>query len=254
MQTFVLLLVAVTGSIRKFLIYAQFSHFKSKPIKSKYLSAFCKRVFISSSVIHKHILTSYLALALPHGDDTDLIWTDESLEEFNNEFNVIDLTSDSEKQQEAARLKQVEAEVNEQNSKYAKGEASFGEKLYPFSDWSEEEFEDAKLGMRGWDPSRGDAPPERSMGMVIPPESERNTPENQANLNRIYKQLEGRALPRSYSNPKYVTAPKNQGNCGSCVAFAASGLHEVCMAKAGAPKKGLDLSEQFLVDCGYDGK
>ena len=97
-------------------------------------------------------------------------------------------------------------------------------------------------------------PATRAMGMFMPPESERNTPENQANLDRMYQGLEGRALPRAYSNPKYVTAPKNQGNCGSCVAFAAHGLHEVCMVKAGAPKKGLDLSEQFLVDCGYDGQ
>ena len=52
----------------------------------------------------------------------------------------------------------------------------------------------------------------------------------------------------------HVTVPKNQGNCGSCAAFAATGLHETCMAKAGAPLKGLDLSEQYLVDCGYDGR
>ena len=51
-----------------------------------------------------------------------------------------------------------------------------------------------------------------------------------------------------------VTVAKNQGNCGSCAAFAASGLHETCMAKAGAPTAKLDLSEQYLVDCGYDGK
>ena len=51
-----------------------------------------------------------------------------------------------------------------------------------------------------------------------------------------------------------MTEPKNQGNCGSCAAFAATGLHETCMAKAGAPLKGLDLSEQYLVDCGYNGR
>lgn len=41
-------------------------------------------------------------------------------------------------------------------------------------------------------------------------------------------------------------------SCGSCAAFAATGLHETCMAMAGAPMKGLDLAEQFLVDCGYN--
>ena len=51
-----------------------------------------------------------------------------------------------------------------------------------------------------------------------------------------------------------MTKAKNQGNCGSCAAFAATGLHETCMAKAGAPVQGLDLSEQYLVDCGYDGR
>ena len=36
--------------------------------------------------------------------------------------------------------------------------------------------------------------------------------------------------------------------------FLAKGLFESCMIKAGANKTGLDLSEQYLVDCGYDGK
>ena len=52
----------------------------------------------------------------------------------------------------------------------------------------------------------------------------------------------------------WVTDAKNQGNCGSCAAFASGGLHETCMAKAGASLNGLDLSEQYLVDCAYDGK
>jgi len=174
---------------------------------------------------------------------------DETIDEFNKEFGVI-ITSDLEKKKDAERLKVVEAEINAQNEKYEKGEASFGGKLYEFSDWSKDEFEKVKLGNNGWNPSN------RPTGMIMPPESERNSPENQANLDRMYSQLDNRGLPKTYSSHAlgYVTSPRNQGNCGSCVAFAASGLHEVCMAKAGAPKRGLDLSEQFLVDCGYDGK
>ena len=50
-----------------------------------------------------------------------------------------------------------------------------------------------------------------------------------------------------------VTPAKDQMSCGSCAAFAATGAHETCMLKAGARMNGLDLSEQMIVDCGYNG-
>ena len=43
-------------------------------------------------------------------------------------------------------------------------------------------------------------------------------------------------------------------SCGSCAAFAATGAHETCMLMAGARMNGLDLSEQELIDCGYNGQ
>ena len=49
----------------------------------------------------------------------------------------------------------------------------------------------------------------------------------------------------------HVTEVKNQGSCGSCVAFAANGMHETSMLLAGASMTNLDLSEQYLVDCAY---
>jgi len=51
-----------------------------------------------------------------------------------------------------------------------------------------------------------------------------------------------------------VTPVKNQMSCGSCAAFAATGAHETCMLQAGARYNGLDLSEQMIIDCGYNGK
>ena len=42
---------------------------------------------------------------------------------------------------EAKRLKEVEAEINAHNEKYARGESSFKEQLYSFSDLSKEDFE-----------------------------------------------------------------------------------------------------------------
>ena len=50
-----------------------------------------------------------------------------------------------------------------------------------------------------------------------------------------------------------ITTPKSQGSCGSCAAFAAMSTIETCMRRAGTPLDGLDLAEQHLVDCGYNG-
>jgi hypothetical protein len=51
-----------------------------------------------------------------------------------------------------------------------------------------------------------------------------------------------------------VTSVKNQFSCASCSAFAATGLHETCMLNAGARMNGLDLSEQMVIDCGFNGR
>ena len=51
-----------------------------------------------------------------------------------------------------------------------------------------------------------------------------------------------------------VTSVKNQQSCGSCAAFAATGAHETSMLSAGARFNGLDLSEQYIIDCGFNGQ
>ena len=50
-----------------------------------------------------------------------------------------------------------------------------------------------------------------------------------------------------------VTAVKNQGSCGSCAAFTSASVAETCMLMESAQFNGLDLSEQALVDCGFNG-
>ena len=116
----------------------------------------------------------------------------EDIDEFDNEFRIKENLSPNEKAKEAARLRAVEAEINEENAKYAKGEAHFGEKLYEFSDLSKEEFEKNKEGMI--------MPVTRAMGMFMPPESERNTPENQAKLDVMYDITNRAYVPRSYNS------------------------------------------------------
>ena len=59
------------------------------------------------------------------------------------------------------------------------------------------------------------------------------------------------ALPSSYDarNFSIVTDPKNQGNCGSCWAFASVGALESHLLKAGMEAQLPDLSEQQQVSC-----
>ena len=119
-----------------------------------------------------------------------------SIDEFDQENKIVVLDDDL-KAEEAKRLAEVEAEIIQDNDKYAKGEASSGMKLYPWSDESKEEIEAEKMGLsREWDPSRGDAPPERAMGLIMPPESERiNSPQEE--LDSLYETDRGYA-PRTY--------------------------------------------------------
>merc|ERR1712136_411919 len=99
---------------------------------------------------------------------TVFAWTyafEETIDEFNDEFNII--VDEDLKAAEEQRLKEIESKINEHNKKFAKGEATFGEKLYAFSDLAEEEIENKMMGLTGWDPKRGDAPPERAFGLIM---------------------------------------------------------------------------------------
>lgn len=61
----------------------------------------------------------------------------------------------------------------------------------------------------------------------------------------------GEALPSSYDARNYglVTPAKDQGQCGSCWAFASVGALESHLLAAGLPFSPTDLSEQQLVSC-----
>ena len=178
-----------------------------------------------------------LSLAFPSEKDP-------SEKEFEKEFKKAYLNSkDEEKASE--NLKKEEEAIDEENEKFAKGEANFEEELEPWDDLSLEEFEKEKTG-RLPEQTRG-------MGLIWDPESRITTPEDQAFLDEFYGnfEMERASLPSSFDARAYgwVTPVKNQQSCGSCAAFAGIGAAEICMRKAGAPSSGLDLSEQHLVDC-----
>ena len=49
-----------------------------------------------------------------------------------------------------------------------------------------------------------------------------------------------------------ITSPKDQGQCGSCAAFAAGSIIETCLkVSAGGKLSAYDISEQHLIDCAY---
>jgi len=177
------------------------------------------------------------SLAFPQGKDP-------SEKEFEKEFKKAYLKKGDEEKAEK-NLKKEEEAIDEENEKFAKGEANFEEELEPWDDLSKEEFEKEKTG-RIPQTSRG-------MGLIYDPETRFTTAEDQAFLDEFYANFETErgSIPASYDARAYgiVTAAKNQGSCGSCAAFAGVGAEEICYRKAGAPSKGLDISEQQLVDC-----
>jgi len=185
----------------------------------------------------------------------------ESLEEFDTRNNAIDDRKPEEKAKAEKNLKRVEAEVIENNRKFREGKSSHTEKVYPNAD---EDPEQIKREHEGYNPEADQVPAgqSRSRGL-IPPERNYNTPEEQAVLDEAYaKMVEERgSLPATYGG--IYTPAKNQKTCGSCAAFAATGLVESAMMKqhnwlanwfGTLPKKTtykLDFSEQHFLDCAY---
>ena len=68
----------------------------------------------------------------------------ETLDEFNDEFNIIDHLPEEAKAEEEARLKEMEDEINKNNND---PDSTFEEALNPWSDLPKEEFLKEKTGM-----------------------------------------------------------------------------------------------------------
>merc|ERR1711971_1439478 len=171
----------------------------------------------------------------------------ENITEFEDEFH--ELWSDPEEEALAAKeLADEEASIEQDNLDYENGKSSYSEKLNALSALPKDEFEAEKFG--------GLEGPIYPKGLIETPEAERTlSPEDQAYLNKIYEDMDREYIPSSYDARSYglITTPKSQGSCGSCAAFAAMSTIETCMRRASTPLDGLDLAEQHLVDCGYNG-
>merc|ERR1711971_478002 len=203
-------------------------------------------LFVIVSGKHQFIMKLHLII-LSIFVTSGLAMPAENITEFEDEFH--ELWSDPEEEALAAKeLADEEASIEQDNLDYANGKSSYSEKLNALSALPEDEFEAEKLG--------GLEGPIYPKGLIETPEAERTlSPEDQAYLNKIYDDMDREYIPSSYDARSYglITTPKSQGSCGSCAAFAAMSTIETCMRRAGTPLDGLDLAEQHLVDCGYNG-
>jgi C1A family cysteine protease len=88
-------------------------------------------------------------------------------------------------------------------------------------------------------------------------------PEDPADRFDLYSERAIQAVRMDRSSPPasydarsqgLVSPVKNQGSCGSCASFSATAVVETCLYKAGGLSQAIDLSEQWMMDCGKDGK
>jgi len=164
-----------------------------------------------------------------------------TIKEFEGRFHKTYSTLEEE-EAAAKNLAAQEAQINAQNEKFDAGEANFDEELYEFLDLSDEEFI------------------LQHTGVIIDPEDEerKTTPEEMAHISNLHKKYSQEDIPEFWdsrdpvltnSTKGWISPVKNQGGCGSCVAFATMGAAEAALIKAGADYDSVDLSEQWLLDC-----
>jgi len=122
--------------------------------------------------------------------------------------------------------------VEQHNSKYEAGETSYYVAINKFADMTNEEFSAQYLGYKPLDPSLKKATPFRYANSIAPESMD-------------------------WRDADAVSEVKDQGGCGSCWSFSATGAMEGIYAIAHgvqAGKRRTTFSEQQLVDCDtYDG-
>ena len=148
-------------------------------------------------------------------DDVDFgdLDPDDNLDEdqFETEFGLDPITDPAEKAKRKEALKEAEDEVKKENKKYLNGKADWFEEINEFSDLPKDEFEKQKTGDLPSNFTRG-------FGLITP----KIKPVDEESERYIESLLANRAtVPASYSavSAGLVSSVKDQGSCGSCVAF-----------------------------------
>ena len=121
---------------------------------------------------------------------------DLSIKEFEEKFHQ-KFADPKDEADAAEELAKREAEIDEQNEKFANGEANFDEELEPWDDLSEDEIIKEKTGLEEGEERFN---PMRT-GLLMKPKHERvNTPEERAFLDEIYAKYDRDSIPASWDS------------------------------------------------------
>jgi len=170
------------------------------------------------------------------GGSSNLDMDEKQFEEF---FHLEPVQDAKELKRRQEALSQQEKEIKTVNAEYKKGESSFFEALNEFSDLPEDEFREQKTGMHM----------DFGTGMLQPLPEQRVDEASEMYFDQF--RYSRTSVPDSYNAiwDGLVSPIKNQGKCGSCVAFASMSSIEACFKKVTGVFG--DYSEQQMVDCGY---
>merc|ERR1719266_1538471 len=164
-------------------------------------------------------------------------------DEFLEQFHKPAVDDPEEKEKRAKALKKHEQEVLENNEAFLAGNKTWFDEINEYSDLPEDEFEANHTGLID-NMERRFARGMYNVPLPYDAESE-----------RFFEAVryDRTTVPASYNSVSLgnVSPVKNQGNCGSCVAFATMALVETCFKKSVGTFG--DYSEQHFVDCAFDG-
>ena len=165
------------------------------------------------------------------GLNTDLGLTED---EFLDKFHLPPVTDTVEKAKRAEVLHQHQLKVQEVNDAYIAGNKTWYDKINKFSDIPDDEFIRTHTGL------------------IEKSDESRRYDEKSERFFDAYRYSRQDTVPASINsvNLGLVSPVKDQGNCGSCVAFATLAVAETCFKRITGTFG--DYSEQQLLDCAYN--
>merc|ERR1711970_1573182 len=187
--------------------------------------------FFSHTSLRMYVLFLFLGLCCAKHSVPDNSLLDMNEDEFEDFFELEHVADPDEYEKRQNALKENEEEIKKVNQDYAEGKKTWFDSLNEFSNLPTDEFLKEKTGM------------------LIPLPEERYDEESERYFAEF--RLRRQSAPSEYSAVEegHVSPVKNQGQCGSCVAFASMSSIETCFKKITGVFG--DYSEQQMVDCGY---